>query len=95
MSPDLVEILGYEAIGVPAVEAFPEPPYRQIQQAMSRVYATGRTEVLPWQNERLTVTARLSDGRVVGVSTHRPVMPPTEPPPPRPPLPLPVALLRR
>jgi hypothetical protein len=95
MSEDLVEILRSEPLGMPAAEAFPEPAYRRILQAMSRVYATGRPEVLPWENAKMTITPRLVGGRVAGVSTHRPVTPPVDPPPPQPLLPLPVELLRR
>jgi hypothetical protein len=70
MSPELIEVAGFDPTGMPVREAFPDAAYRDLFAVMDRVYATGRLESTLRASGLVTVLPWRSKGRLLGVSVH-------------------------
>ena len=68
-SEEYLAFAGSDPTGMPASEAFPQLAYRPVIEAMDRVYATGRGEVLCAIYGEVKIIPRMSEGRVVGVAS--------------------------
>ena len=57
-------------IGLPLVEAFPDPSWKPIQAEMFAVYETGCARTMCGTTGLLTIAPLIEEGRTVGVGTH-------------------------
>ena len=83
MSQDIKDWIGWDPVGLPVDEAFPEPSYRPILAAMTKCYETGRPTTACSSLGTVKVRPTVLLGRVIGVEA----VVPSPPSPQREPLP--------